>query len=1101
MIDRVIAFIQAAARVAIDPLTYLFDPSRRIYGVFIATSVLLAAAHYILRRRRFRGLVGYLFSPRLWWARSAQLDYKLFLSGGIIRKLLFAPVVGATLGGSMAWAATLQLVLGAPPAARWSNTAVAIVYTASLFVVDDVSRYLLHRAMHRVPGLWELHKVHHSAEVLTPLTLYRVHPLESLLSAVRAAAVTAFLVGGFFYLFRGQLSLIELFGVNAIGVVLTAAGSNLRHSHVPVSFGERVEHLLISPLQHQIHHSAAVAHRDKNFGSLLAIWDWIGGTLLCASELESERLRFGLARGEKNHVLSLGSAYLDPLRRIVRGRRVRPFAVATIAGLACVFLAFRVAAEPGDAEPANAPQAGAPAVDRAAVDRAAVDRAAVDRAAVDRAAVDRAAVDPKPYELGAMSVFGRGAEAARITGSAHVIDEAALKQFEDDDPHRVLARVPGVYVRGEDGYGLRPNIGMRGAISDRSKKVSLLEDGILLGPAPYSAPAAYYFPLLTRMTGLEVFKGPAAIQHGPQTIGGAINLISRPVPASGHRLATDMAYGADAYGKWHGYYGYGSDRAGVLIEAVRLRSDGFKRLAVPPGVVSDTGFERTEVVAKARLGSSPDARVFHEARVKFGFSHEHSNETYLGLSDADFAVAPVARYAASQLDRMRNHRLLAEAGYRLAIAKRLDLDIAVYHHRFTRSWFKVAGFRGGPSITAVLADPSGGKRQVFYDVLTGAQDSATSDEVLELGDNHRRYLSQGVQLTGWLDLPSLGPVVQRARLGLRYHYDQVRRRHTVDGFDMRSGRLVSEGRPQQLTTRNLGDAHAIAGYVADELQLGDLTLVPGLRVEHIRTGFDDHETGVTLRQVQQVVLPGVGGLYAIAGGLSAVAGVYQGFSPVAPGDGDVARPELSVNYEAGLRLLRGELQAEAVGFYNDYSNITGQCSFSSGCAAEQLDQQFDGGEARIAGLEASLQHRIAISGLNVPLRASYTYTRTELLTNFSSDNPLFGEVEAGDEMPYIPRHQAALLAGLHMEHGGFNLGGSYMAAMREAAGDEPLGEVMSTDAFLVLDALAYVRPVPQVEVYLKIDNLLDDVHTVSHRPYGARPGRPRFVQLGLRTEM
>jgi outer membrane receptor for Fe3+-dicitrate len=118
----------------------------------------------------------------------------------------------------------------------------------------------------------------------------------------------------------------------------------------------------------------------------------------------------------------------------------------------------------------------------------------------------------------------------RVAGSAHRVDEETLERFEYDNVERVLAEVPGVSTRGEDGYGLRPNIGMRGASSDRSAKVTLMEDGVLFAPAPYAAPAAYYFPMSTRLVGVEVFKGPAATRFGPQTVGGAINLLTRRVP-------------------------------------------------------------------------------------------------------------------------------------------------------------------------------------------------------------------------------------------------------------------------------------------------------------------------------------------------------------------------------------------------------------------------------------------------------------------------------------------------------------------------------------------------------------------------------------------
>ena len=157
----------------------------------------------------------------------------------------------------------------------------------------------------------------------------------------------------------------------------------------------------------------------------------------------------------------------------------------------------------------------------------------------EEAASDTPEEPPEPIDV---SIFGDSREVPRVAGSAHRIDEEALERFEDDNIENVLTRsAAGVYVRGEDGYGLRPNIGLRGANSDRSKKVTLMEDGVLLAPAPYSAPAAYYFPLTTRLTAVEVFKGPSAIRFGPNTIGGAVNLVTRRVPGLGHVFCFDLA--------------------------------------------------------------------------------------------------------------------------------------------------------------------------------------------------------------------------------------------------------------------------------------------------------------------------------------------------------------------------------------------------------------------------------------------------------------------------------------------------------------------------------------------------------------------------------
>ncbi len=130
------------------------------------------------------------------------------------------------------------------------------------------------------------------------------------------------------------------------------------------------------------------------------------------------------------------------------------------------------------------------------------------------------ALDP----IDTITIIGRSADVADIPGSAHVMDAEALGVFNDTDILRVLRAVPGVYVQEEEGFGLRPNIGIRGSGLDRSARIALLEDGVLIAPAPYSAPSAYYFPTQRRMDSLEVLKGPASIVVGPRTTGGALNM-------------------------------------------------------------------------------------------------------------------------------------------------------------------------------------------------------------------------------------------------------------------------------------------------------------------------------------------------------------------------------------------------------------------------------------------------------------------------------------------------------------------------------------------------------------------------------------------------
>ena len=180
-------------------------------------------------------------------------------------------------------------------------------------------------------------------------------------------------------------------------------------------------------------------------------------------------------------------------------------------------------------------------------------------------------------ELGKIYITGGKDEIVKKPGSAILLDELELEKFEYTDIHRILNAVPGVNLQEEDGYGLRPNIGLRGTSPERSKKITIMEDGVLAGPAPYSAPAAYYFPSVSRMSAVEVFKGPSTIQYGPATVGGAINLVSRHIPYAAEG-ELDIQYGSNNYQRLNVYQGQQQGNFSYLIEGLRVSADGFKNL-------------------------------------------------------------------------------------------------------------------------------------------------------------------------------------------------------------------------------------------------------------------------------------------------------------------------------------------------------------------------------------------------------------------------------------------------------------------------------------------------------------------------------------------
>ena len=270
--------------------------------------------------------------------------------------------------------------------------------------------------------------------------------------------------------------------------------------------------------------------------------------------------------------------------------------------------------------------------------------------AATAAGADEGAEEGEPQStvrLEEVTIIGTREEADGIAGAAHRLDEEALARFSHADVQRIVRQVPGVSVQLEDGYGLRPNISIRGVATERSARITLLEDGVLIAPAPYSAPSAYYFPTAGRMASFEVLKGPSAITQGPYTIGGAFNMISTPVPASAGVGDVFIEAGQHGTGRLHATYGgTGSNGFGYLLETHRWVSDGFQSVDRSS---SDTGLDVRDYTVKFAL--SPPASP-HRVELKLQFADQVSNQSYLGLTDADFHAAPTRRYGLSALDRI-----------------------------------------------------------------------------------------------------------------------------------------------------------------------------------------------------------------------------------------------------------------------------------------------------------------------------------------------------------------------------------------------------------------------------------------------------------------
>lgn len=703
-----------------------------------------------------------------------------------------------------------------------------------------------------------------------------------------------------------------------------------------------------------------------------------------------------------------------------------------------------------------------------------------------------------------LTVLSQGTSGIKnISGSITYLTPKELDRFNYTDINRTLRMVPGVNIVEEDGFGLRPNIGLRGTGTERSSKITVMEDGILMAPAPYAAPAAYYFPTVGRMQGVEVLKGSSQIKYGPYTTGGAINFISTAIP---EEFSGKASLQAGSYGgrNLHAYVGDSHKNFGYLIESFQYSSEGFKTLDNG----GNTGFDMKDYMAKFRVNTDSDARVFQSLTFKIAQTIQSSDETYLGLTRSDFNANPFRRYAGSQVDVIDTEQSQLSLTHRLELPNSLNITSTAYATEFARNWYKLDRVKDNNGtrhrIADLLENPTNGGDA--FDVLTGT--TSTISDALEVKANNRTYYSRGVQTQ--INYAFEGRQASHDfDLGIRYHRDQIDRFQWVDKYAMQAGvmQLTESGLPGTESNR-IVDAQALAVFLQYQLKLGAFTATPGIRFESInldrmdygtgdpdRTGSDLSERGNS----EDVFIPGIGLDYRINRFFNAFAGVHKGFSP--PGDREATEAESSINYELGARYGKNALTWQAVLFLNDYANLLGTDLAAAGGAGS--GNLFNGGEALTKGLELQISYDLLANQMESPLRLpitlSYTYTDATFQSNFDSDFGAWGQVNVGDELPYMAKNQLGLMVGLEHHKFRFNLSGKFMDNMRTHPGQGDILETESTDAYFVIDGSASYNFSNRVSLFMNATNLTDEVYIVADRPAGLRPGMPRAFNLGLKA--
>ncbi len=673
-----------------------------------------------------------------------------------------------------------------------------------------------------------------------------------------------------------------------------------------------------------------------------------------------------------------------------------------------------------------------------------------------------------------------------FTSSAQTISQEYLKEKQYTDVGRILTAVPGVNFRNEDGFGLRPNIGIRASRLDRSGDITLLEDGTLIAPAPYAAPAAYYFPDVLRMSEFEVYKGGSSVQYGPRTTSGILNMVTQPIDGKSQVTASLGSFNERIVNAKISQKG---ENAGFVFTTAQRASDGFRSIEKTN---KKAGYEQEDYMLKMSFNTDKDATVYQQFDIKLAAQNHDSDQSYLGLTREDFSINPNRQYAASQMDHIQAKHRQAEIKHTLQVSD-FSMATKAYRHTFDRSWYKLDKVNG-TNIGDILDDPT--TYAAAYNYITGTTNSTGGK--LSVKDNARSYVSEGIQVDTSYKIKgySIGHNVQS---GIRLHSDSEDRFQATDKYDITNGRmsLTTAGVYGSSASDNRkGSATAVSLYTKDTITMGDFTIVPGVRYEDITmrdqrwsdsartTRTTNKKTGTT------AFLPSLSGSYLLNEKSAVFVGVHEGFAPPAPSSD--ADNESSINYELGYRFNSKENKVffEVASYFNNYKNLLGTDTASSGGAG--TGAQYNGGSVHAYGIEMITGKTFEVDAVSFPVTLAYTYTDAQFNSTFTQNGiEEWGNVTKGDRLPYIAKHQFTLNTGVKYNKINFNILSRFVG--KSYADAQSINKIPS---YMIFDAIAGYKLNKNITTFIAIDNITNRKYLVAYNPDGLRGGKPRTIKIG-----
>lgn len=690
-----------------------------------------------------------------------------------------------------------------------------------------------------------------------------------------------------------------------------------------------------------------------------------------------------------------------------------------------------------------------------------------------------------------------------VPGSFNVIDEEDLIERRPFTVREALNNVPGINIVGEDAFVLAPNIGIRGLDPRRTSRTLLLEDGMPLFLAPYGDPSARYSTPLQRVGRIEVVKGSGQILYGPQTIGGMINFVTKPVPKNGLQGSVQASGGNNDFTGLHANVGYGGERGGVMLDMLQNKGDGIR---------DNHEFDVQEFTLKGQLNLTDRQTLI----AKVGYYEEDSNISETGLGEVDYARDKF-QAPSGQNDSFKHERKTAQLQHIFQMDETTKLSTQAYYADSYRSSFRQTDAPGGYD-----EDNAGSSTGVTeLERCPAGLNAATEANAEQCGGRHRprSYTYYGIEPR--LDFQhNLFGLQSDAVIGFRYHEEDIRRRQ-FRGNDA-NFQSLSFAKDNALAREDIGiKVEAKSYYVQNTFYAGDWSITPGVRVEDLKIktnvrradGNVQNNSEAKLTNNQTEVLPGLGFAWNGIANTTVFGGVHKGFAPPRPdrdlnADGantavvDETNPETSINWEVGLRsnYFKG-VNFESTLFHTKVDDIVinnGAGNFINGGESEQTGLEFAG---RVNfGTIYNTPH-------NIYLQGSYTNV---FKAEFTKDglNPDNGIID-GDRLPYAPKHIASFSLGYQHPVGlDARVGIDYVSRQDADAFSRVLDPVdaalsgLSGDipAYTLLNMSANYRPTGSKASYFLSGYNLADKEYLASRVDGMAVGRGRQVVAGVRYD-